>query len=545
LNPTLGESIAVLGLGLIGLLSVQILQANGCRVLALDPDPTKVSLAESFGATGVVLRGGDDPISAVKAFAGPSGVDGVLITASTPSREPILQAADMCRQHGRIVLVGVVGLDIPRDAFYKKELSFQVSCSYGPGRYDPNYEDQGHDYPLGYVRWTEQRNFTAFLGLLASGRVRTSPLLSANFSIEEAPEAYQELVKNKNYIGVIINYPRPETPVRTIFFEKQGATHIVTTACPGIAIIGAGNYTKATLLPLLDKCSAHHRVILMSRQGASATIAAKRFGFMTASNDLDAVLDNPEVSGVILTTRHDTHADLVVKCLDKGKHVFVEKPLATTLQDLARVQEAQARNPGLSLTVGFNRRHAPMSDALINKLRGRKAPLHMACLINAGALPLDHWTLSQTEGGGRIIGEGCHFIDLMRHWAQSAIVDVHSTYARNAQGGDIEDMATITLRFADGSTGVLNYLSNGAKRFPKEEFTLFWDGKVARLDNFNKLQYWGCATPTLRHMASQQKGHLQTLDRWMKSLQDPSLRDDVSTLFEVSEWTIKASLMQT
>jgi predicted dehydrogenase/threonine dehydrogenase-like Zn-dependent dehydrogenase len=543
LNPTLGESIAVLGLGLIGLLAVQILQANGCRVLALDPDATKVALAQSLGATGVVLIGGEDPISAVRAFAGPSGVDGVLITASTPSQEPILQSADMCRQHGRIVLVGVVGLNIPRDAFYKKELSFQVSCSYGPGRYDPTYEEQGHDYPLGYVRWTEQRNFLAFLDLLANNRIKTAPLLSASFSIEDAPRAYQDLLKSKDFIGVILNYPRPELSTRTLVLKKPAIPSTVSTICPGIAIIGAGNYTKATLLPLLDKCSAHRRVILMSRQGASAAIAARRFGFSSASNDLESVLNNPEVSGVIITTRHDTHADLVVKCLDLGKHVFVEKPLATTLKDLSRVKEALARNPSLSLTVGFNRRHAPMSEALARKLRGRKAPLHMTCLINAGALPPDHWAVSQTEGGGRIVGEGCHFIDLMRHWVQCPIVNIQSTYAGDPQGRNIEDMATIALRFADGSTGVLNYLSNGPKSFPKEEFTLMWDGKVARLDNFNKLKFWGCTAPTMRHWMTQQKGHLQTLDRWIKSLHDPDLRDDASILLEVSEWTIKASVV--
>ena len=544
LNPTLGESIAVLGLGLIGLLSVQMLLANGCHVLALDPDATKVALAESFGATGVVLRAEEDPISAVRAFAGAAGVDGVLITASTPSREPILQSADMCRQRGRIVLVGVVNLDIPRDAFYKKELSFQVSCSYGPGRYDPAYEDKGHDYPLGFVRWTEQRNFSAFLDLLAQERIKTAPLLSARFSIIEATQAYQELLKNRDLIGVILHYPQAEPSARTIVIEQQKISQKVSKLCPSIAIIGAGNYTKATLLPLLDRCSEHRRIVLMSRQGSSATLAAKRFGFETASNDLDVVLNHPDVEGVIITTRHDTHADLVVKCLDKGKHVFVEKPLATTLDDLEKVQQAIARNPGLSLTVGFNRRHAPMSDVIARKLQGRKAPLHMICLINAGALPADHWAVSRTEGGGRIIGEGCHFIDLMRHWAQSPIVDSHTTHAQNAQGEAIEDIATITLRFADGSTGVLNYLANGPKSFPKEEFTLFWDGKVARLDNFNRLQYWGSSTPTMRHWTSQQKGHLPTLDRWVKSLNDPCFRDDATTLFEVSRWTIKASMNQ-
>jgi len=283
-------------------------------------------------------------------------------------------------------------------------------------------------------------------------------------------------------------------------------------------------------------------VLMVSRQGSSALLAAKRFGFSAASNDLEAVLDNPEVQGVIITTRHDTHADLVVRCLDKGKHVFVEKPLATTLEDLERVQAAIERNPGLSLAVGFNRRHAPMSQALCKRLTGRKAPLHMTCLINAGALPSDHWAASQIEGGGRVIGEGCHFIDLMRHWTQSPITAVQAVRARDAAGGPIEDLATLTAQFEDGSIGTLHYLSNGPKSFPKEEYTLFWDGKVARLNNFTYLKYWGNMVPAMRHWVSQEKGHRQTLDRWIKSLSTVEYRDDFSTIAEVSRWTIVASL---
>ncbi len=541
LQPTLGESIAVLGLGLIGQLSVQMLLANGCRVLALDPDASKVALAESFGATGVVLRPGESPLSAAVAFAGTAGVDGVIIAASTPSREPIVHSAAMCRQRGRIVLVGVVGLDIPRDAFYKKELTFQVSCSYGPGRYDASYEEKGHDYPLGFVRWTQQRNFTAFLDLLAKGKVDTRPLVSVNYPIEEAAEAYRELLRRHDLIGMILRYPHPEATQRTISLEQNCRSPKISPSVPGIAIVGAGNYTRATLLPLLEKCADHRRILLMSRQGSSALLAAKRFGFAAASNDLDFLLNHSEVQGVIITTRHDTHADLVVKCLDRGKHVFVEKPLATTLEDLEKVRLALTRNPGLSLAVGFNRRHAPMSVALLRELQGRKAPLHMVCLINAGSLPSDHWAMSPTEGGGRIVGEGCHFIDLMRHWAQCPIIGSQTSSARNPQGGIIEDISTITLEFADGSTGVLNYLANGPKSFPKEEFTLVWDGKVARLNNFTRLQHWGSMALPMRHWASQQKGHLQTLDRWLKSLHDPTLRDDTNTLLEVSRWTLNAA----
>jgi len=542
LNPTLGETVAVMGLGLIGQLAVQMLLAQGCRVLALDLDADKVALAESFGARGHLLGPGRDPLAAAEAFAGPLGLDGVLITASTPSNQPIEQAAALCRQRGRIVLVGVVGLAIPRDAFYKKELTFQVSCSYGPGRYDPAYEEGGQDYPLGLVRWTEQRNFEAVLELLRTGALRTEALLNGRYPIERAHEAYDALMARRDLLGLLITYPAPEATSARVLLTP-GATMPVASPLPlGLGIVGAGNYLKATLLPLLEHCPPHRRVAIASRQGASAALAAKRFGFAEATSDAAVLFTDPRVDAVVIGTRHDSHADLTIRALEAGKHVFVEKPLATTEADLDRVEAALRAHPGLNLMVGFNRRLAPMSVALHRQLQGRRGPLHVTCIINAGALPADHWTTSPEEGGGRILGEGCHFVDLMRHWVGSPIVSVQTQRAHRLGSGDpIEDLATVTLAFADGSVGVLNYLANGHKGFPKEEYTLFWEGRQARLTNFKRLEYWGVTASGLRHRWSQDKGHQATLSQWLEGCADPSLRPSLEVLLEVSRWAIRAA----
>lgn len=544
LGPTLGEQVAVFGLGLIGQLVVQMLRAQGCRVLALDLDPGKVAQAEAAGAVGCCLTPGQSPLEAAKAFAGEAGVDGVIITASTPSNDPIEQAAAMCRVRGRIVLVGVVGLALPRDLFYKKELTFQVSCSYGPGRYDPRYEEGGQDYPIGYVRWTEQRNFEAVLELVRAGSIQTQSLQDGVFPLENAKEAYDQLMARRDLLGILITYPHPEVAGHrvTIGSGELQPAKVVSGKALGLAVIGAGNYMKATLLPLLEKCPPHRRVVLASRQGATAALAARRFGFDAASNDVASVLADPAVDAVLIATRHDTHAALAIQALEAGKHVFVEKPLATTLADLERLEAALAQNPGLNLMIGFNRRWAPMTQALSRQLAGRKAPLHVTCQVNAGALPPEHWAASLGEGGGRILGEGCHFIDLMRHWVGAPITDARCFRASHPSGRmEIEDLATVVVTFADGSLGVLNYVSSGHKAFPKEEYTLIWEGKHARLSNFKHLELWGLPGRNMTHRWSQDKGHLATLSRWMEGCSDTRKREDLQTLLEVSRWSIQAA----
>ena len=512
LEPTLGECHLVMGLGLVGQLAVQILAAHGCRVLAVDPDPAKVALAVRHGATGIPP--GADPVRSVMEHTGGLGADGVLITASTPSQEPILQSADLCRHRGRIVLVGVVGLDLPRDPFFRKEIRFQVSCSYGPGRYDPAYETRGQDYPLGYVRWTEHRNLQAFADLLASGKVRTEHLRSATFPIEQAQQAYDLLMQQRDLMGILLTCPAPEAPVRTVPCNPAAA---VTTDRPGLALIGAGSYATSTLLPLLDRCPPHCRVRIVSTGGASAVLAAKRFRFESAGNDVEAILQDPAIQALLIATRHDSHADLVVRALDAGKHVFVEKPLATTLAQLEAVEAAAARHPGQVLMVGFNRRHAPMSLALQQALAGRVGPLLISCSINAGAIPAGHWTHDDREGGGRIQGEACHFVDLLRHWVGQPISSLQLLRACHpATGGSVEDIAVLTLAFQDGSLGTIHYFSNGHKAVPKERYSLAWEGRQAELLNWRSLTYQGGGR-NHRSLLRQDKGQGACLGAFLKA----------------------------
>lgn len=535
--PSLGESVVVLGLGLIGQLAVQLLLAQGCRVLAVDLDPSKVTLAEGWGAEGFTVPAGGDPLFAAQRFSQGRGVDGVLITAATKSNAPLIQAAEMCRQRGRIVLVGVVEIQAPRDLFYKKELSFQVSCSYGPGRYDPAYEEGGQDYPFGLVRWTQQRNFEAVLELMAARKLRCGTLRSARFPFQEAPTAYDHLGSCRDALGILLDYPSQVSQADSIPITSpkpfQGTEDSIQN--PGLAIIGAGAFATAVLMPELAKTQVRP-VAVMSRQGASAAQAAQRFGFQRATSRLEDVLEDPTIQAVLIATRHNTHAGLVAKALLAGKHVFVEKPLATDQRGLELVRNALANRSDLTLTVGFNRRFAPLMVQLKSLLTGRQKPLHMICEINAGALPSDHWTLGQ-EGGGRLVGEGCHFIDLMRHVVGAPISGVSAH--RLGLNGPKGDAFTLQVTFQDGSLGTLIYASEGSPTYPKETYTLHWEGRSARLTQFRRLEAWGIPKFTARRAWSPDKGHGNLIAAWIEGLgmREPISREE---LFEVAEWTLRA-----
>jgi len=512
--PTLGERFVVTGLGLVGLLAVQLLRAAGCEVLGIDLDPSRVELARSFGAEAVDLSRGRDPVKVAERFSQGSGVDGVLIAASTPSSDPVRQAATICRMRGRIVLVGITGLELSREDFYEKELTFQVSCSYGPGRYDPAYEDRGHDYPLGFVRWTEQRNFEAVLGLLAGGAVDVEPLVSHRFEVRDAASAYDTVTSDRSALGVVLRYPlrgnaevADNTASRTVTLAPS-ATHAAGGAVVGV--IGAGGYTTQVLLPALARTAARRETIV-SRGGASAAHAGRRFGFARASTRTGTVLDDPAINAVIITTRHDTHADLVIAALDRGKHVFVEKPLAVTPEQLDKVEaayralHAEGRRRPI-LTVGFNRRFAPQVVRMRQLLAAAAAPRTMVMTVNAGALPPGHWTRDPVVGGGRIIGEACHFVDLLRHLAGHPIRDVQAIRPSDTSGAGGDGM-TISLAFEDGSIGTVHYVTSGHRGFPKERLDVFCAGAVLSLDNFRRLT--GRGWPGFRRMVlrTQDKGH--------------------------------------
>lgn len=520
-QPTLGEAVVVTGLGLIGLVTVQLLKAQGCRVLGLDFDADKLALAQRFGAEVVDLKSGADPVAAAQAFSRGRGVDAVLITASTKSNEPVHQAALMCRKRGRIVLVGVAGLELSRADFFEKELSFQVSCSYGPGRYDPSYEDKGNDYPVGFVRWTEQRNFEAVLDMLAERRLDVATLVSHCFGIAEASQAYAVVAGSEPSLGILLQYPPAAPPgtaelrmARTVPVGATGSAAVgVAPAAPTrvssaagrdaarLSVIGAGNYAGAVLVPAFKASGAQLRRIA-SAGGASSLHLARKFDFAEATTDAEALLADPHCDAVVVSTRHDTHADYVVRALGAGKHVFVEKPLALTVDELARIEAAARAAPSRIVMVGFNRRFAPQVQRIRTLLAGTPGPKSFVMTVNAGAISAQHWTQDPAVGGGRLLGEGCHFVDLLRLLAAAPIESHH--VARMAAA--TADTATVTLRFADGSLGTIHYFANGSKAFPKERLEVFAAGRVLQLDNFRRLAGFGWPGFARMNLWRQDKG---------------------------------------
>jgi predicted dehydrogenase/threonine dehydrogenase-like Zn-dependent dehydrogenase len=505
-QPTLGETVVVTGLGLIGLVTVQLLRAHGCRVLGLDLDPAKLAMARQFGAETVDLPAGQDPVLAAQQFSRGRGVDAVIITASTKSNEPVHQAALMCRKRGRIVLVGVTGLELLRADFYEKELTFQVSCSYGPGRYDPSYEDRGNDYPVGFVRWTEQRNFEAVLDMMADGRLDVKPLVSHRFAIDEAEKAYELVGGAGPSLGILLEYPgtpaRPDSAVRSPTVDVRPAS---SGGAASIAFVGSGNYSTAVLIPAFRAAGARLKSVA-SAGGVTSLHAARKFGFESATTDTRAVLADPGVAAVVITTRHDSHASMVCDALRAGKHVFVEKPLALTEAQVAEVESAKAASSALAtapiVMVGFNRRFAPQVRRVHQLLGGVVGPKSFVMTVNAGAIPADHWTQDRAVGGGRIVGEGCHFIDLLRFLAGSPIVAIAASSMDVAQ----RDTVSVQLSFADGSIGTVHYFANGPKAFPKERLEVFASGRVLQLDNFRRLRGFGWPGFRSMNLWSQDKG---------------------------------------
>lgn len=509
-NPTLGETFVVTGLGLIGLLTAQLLRASGCRVMGIDFDPARTELARRFGAETVDLSRGEDPLAAAREFSRGRGVDGVIVTASTQSSEPIHQAALMCRKRGRIVLVGVAGLELSRADFYEKELSFQVSCSYGPGRYDPRYEEEGQDYPVGFVRWTEQRNFEAVLDMMASGALDVKPLVTHRFPLERAAEAYALLSDGTPSIGVLLEYPAGAADEalrsRTVHLGGGGQR-----AAPGgavLGVIGAGNHAGRVLIPSLAAAGARLRSV-----ATSGSIAGVHFGrgqgFEQATTDTAALIADPVIDSVVIATRHDSHASLAVQALQAGKHTFVEKPLALTLDEVHAVETAcsgAGAAPAPLLMVGFNRRFAPHIVRMKSLLASVHEPRSFIVTVNAGAIPADHWTQDPRTGGGRIVGEGCHFVDLLRFLAGSRITGFDAT-AAGAGPGVRDDRATFTLRFEDGSFGTVHYLANGHKGYPKERVEVFAAGRVLQLDNYRVLTGWGWPDFRRMRLLAQDKGN--------------------------------------
>jgi predicted dehydrogenase/threonine dehydrogenase-like Zn-dependent dehydrogenase len=545
-QPTLGEAFVVTGAGLIGLLTVQLLRAQGCRVLAIDYDESKLALARQFGAQTCNPGAGEDPVAAGMALSRGQGVDGVIITASTKSSDPVTQAARMCRKRGRIVLVGVTALELNRADFYEKELSFQVSCSYGPGRYDPAYEEKGQDYPLGFVRWTEQRNFEAVLDMLASGQLNVKPLITHRFAFDDAPKAYEALTADKVALGMLLQYTSPVAQ-RMVHSVPLRAGATFAPQRPVLGFIGAGNYASRMLIPAFKAADAQFHTIVTAG-GINGVIHGEMAGFAEASTDVAAMLANAAINTVAIVTRHDTHARFVAQALQAGKHVFVEKPLAIDAEGLAQVRAAydlaqgSGSQGGPQVMVGFNRRFSPQVQRMKALLAPVKEPKSFMMTMNAGAIPANHWTQDNAVGGGRIIGEACHFIDLMRFLAGSPIVSVQARRMGDAPGVAItEDKASITLGFEDGSFGTIMYLANGAASFPKERVEVFAAGRVLQLDNFRKLQAHGWPGFSKINLWKQDKGQNACAAAFLRAIEKGAPAIPVDQIFEVARVTIEVA----
>lgn len=544
-EPTLGETVVVTGAGLVGLLTVQLLRAHGCRVLAIDFDDAKLELARQFGAETCNPGSGEDPIAAGMAFSRGRGVDAVIITASTISNDPVTQAARMSRKRGRIILVGVTGLQLNRSDFYEKELTFQVSCSYGPGRYDPLHEESGQDYPLPFVRWTEGRNFEAVLDMMADGRLVAAPLVTNRFPFQNAGAAYEALTTDKSGLGLLLTYSSPadERLKRTVALRSDRKP---LTGSPKVGMIGAGNYASRVLIPAFKQAGAELHTIVSSG-GLSGAVTGHKAGFFEASSDLDAVLGNADIDLIAIATRHDSHASLAARALSAGKHVFLEKPLGLSHEDIDMVQRAydgaNADGVGPQLMLGFNRRFAPQIVRMKTLLDSVRQPMSFAMMMNAGAIPADHWTQDREVGGGRIIGEACHFIDLMRFLADSPIVSITGRRMGGAEyAGVTEDKASITIGFANGSFGTLMYLANGASSFPKERIEVFAEGRTLQLDNFRRMTGFGWPGFSRLNLRRQDKGQQACPVAFLNGLASGQPAIPVDQIFEVARATIDVAM---
>jgi len=559
--PTFGERFIVFGLGLVGLLTVQLLRASGCPVLAVDVSGTRLRLAEAYGAETVDLSKGTDPVAAAIAWTGGRGVDGALIAASAKGDDIVHQAAQACRKRGRIVLVGVVDLNLRRADFYEKELTFQVSCSYGPGRYDEKYEQGGHDYPIGFVRWTEQRNFEAVLEAMRAGQLRVKELITHRIQLEEAADVYDKLLHDPAALGILIEYPalRPLDERGTglaqgVPRQARDDKGVARDDVVAVGVIGAGNYARSILLPALGRTTARLAAVA-DINGVAAGHAARKFGAGKAVTDYRQILDDPAVQAVFVLVGHHLHSRFVCEALEAGKHVFVEKPLAINEGQLEEVVQAyegvtlrpldelraglaqgvprQARDdngvaqgdkdnvmvsqsnhelragfvePSPFLMVGFNRRFSPHTVKIRELLAGRTEPLNMTMTVNAGAIPPENWVQDPERGGGRIIGEGCHFIDLLSYLAGSPVKTVAAAMV-GGNGPVREDKMSILLGFADGSVGTVHYFANGSKSYPKETLEVFSDGRVIRMENFRVTTGFGFKGFRSFRTWRQDKGH--------------------------------------
>jgi len=507
LNPTLGETIVVVGLGLIGLVTAELLKANGCNVIGFDFDPQKVALAKQKGIIAINPADGTDQVKFVESYSRGVGADGVIITASNKSNEIISQSAKMCRKRGRVVLVGVIGLEISRADFYEKEITFQVSCSYGPGRYDDNYEQKGHDYPIGFVRWTEKRNFEAILNAIGNKQIDVKPLITACIPLSDYMSVYGDM-KNAKAIASILVYDQNSKNSKSIsitdksFEGKKGV----------IGIIGSGNFTSATILPNLKKLNANMAYIASSG-GLSSTTLAKKYRIANSTTDYRQILQDSDLDLVLITTRHNSHASMVLETMKAGKSVFVEKPLGIKEEELDEIISCYDQT-NVNVTVGFNRRFAPLAQKMKSVLGSNNTPINIVATMNAGAIPANVWVHDMEIGGGRIIGEACHYIDLCTYLSGSKVVEV-CTNAMGINPEENTDNASILLKYENGSNAVINYFANGSKAYAKERVEVFSQERTLVMDNWRRLTGYGFKGFS-KARSGQDKGHFNQFEALLK-----------------------------
>ena len=513
-----GARVGIIGLGLLGLLTTGIARAAGCQVLGVELDPARAELALQVGANKAVNR--EQAIEAARSFSQGDGLDAILICADTSDNDPLILAGEIARDRAKVVVVGSVGMEVPRKPYYEKELELVVSRSYGPGRYDPSYEEKAHDYPIGYVRWTETRNIAAFLTLLAEDKLDISSLISHRVAIEEGARAYEIITGDQPYLGVLLTYEEQDLPhERRILNTAAPSVRIRPDEILALGVLGAGNYALSTFLPVVKRIGGIAPVGIVSASGVSAHYAARRFGFGFAASEAETLLDDPVINMIAILTRHHLHSQQIQAAIQAGKHVYCEKPLAVNTEELKQIEQMlQGENRPL-LTVGFNRRFAPLAQHLKAFVDTRHEPLYMHYRLNANVLPKGHWLLDPEVGGGRIIGEACHFIDFLTFLVGESPVEV-LTQGLPDGGVYSEDNVIMTFRFPDQSLGLVSYLANGDKSFPKEYLEVFFGGQVATLHDWRLLETVAKGRRKVkRHLLRQDKGHSNAWKTFLAAVQ--------------------------
>ncbi|MBL1215455.1 MAG: Gfo/Idh/MocA family oxidoreductase [Ignavibacteriae bacterium] len=538
-NVQLGENAVVIGLGLIGLLTVQILKASGCRVFGIDLNRERVDFAKSLGMDYGFVEGEDAVVDNIKSLTSQAGADSVLICAATPSSEPANQALQIARKKGKVVIVGLVGMDLIRGPFYMKELDFTISCSYGPGRYDANYEEKGIDYPIGYVRWTENRNMQAFLWMLSQKMIDVKALISGYYDIENSVQAFQQIIsKSKQTIAVVLNYPNSDVD-RKLLKKTTGSTSVQKIEKNkeiNFAVLGAGGFASRTHLPLIHKLKDTNLLAVATKTGKSAQKIADDFGANYCSTDYSEILNDNSVDCVIIASRHNLHFPMAIDSLKHKKHILLEKPMGIFSEEVESLEKLASESK-VVFAVGYNRRYSPLAVEAKKILSRENSPMIINYRVNAGVIPIEHWTQQKDIGGGRIIGEGCHFFDLMNFFIESEVESISADYINvDNQSVIAKDNVVTTIKYKNGSIGNLIYTSISSTKQSKEYIEVHSNGKSIIIDDFTKLKLFGFSRKDIE-LKKQNKGHEEQMIEFIKKV-----KGQKSELITINESTLAAKI---